>query len=100
MTDDRGQTKHKPAGESRRTKVGKVRYIAPTLMFSRGDKVAACEANQEPTAHVELMINGEQIELNDFVRNFITHTVIGMVKSLRGVGQVQTISLDISRKAK
>ncbi len=62
--------------------------------------MAACEANQEPTAHVELKVNGEQIAINDFVRNLITHTVIGMVKSLRGVGDVETISLDISRKAK
>ncbi len=62
--------------------------------------MAACEANQEPTARVELKVNGEQIALSDFVRNFITHTVIGMVKSLRGVGDVETISLDISRKAK
>jgi len=61
--------------------------------------LAACEANQEPTARVELKINGTQIELNNFVRNFIAQTVIGMVKSLRGVGAVETISLDISRKA-
>jgi hypothetical protein len=59
-----------------------------------------CEANQEPIADVRLKVNGEQIELNDFVRNFITHTVIGMVKPLRGVGRVETVSLDISRKAK
>lgn len=62
--------------------------------------MTACEANQEPTARVELKVNGEQIALNDFVRNFITHTVIGMVNSLRGVGDIETISLDISRKAK
>jgi len=61
--------------------------------------VAVSEANQEPAARVELKINGEEIELKDFVRNFITHTVIGMVKSLRGVGKIETISLDISRKA-
>lgn len=61
--------------------------------------MAVSEANQEPAARVELKINGEEIELKDFVRNFITHTVIGMVKSLRGVGKIETISLDISRKA-
>jgi len=59
----------------------------------------ACEATQEPTADVELKVNGDQIELNDFVRNFVAHTVIGMIKSLRDVGKVETISLDISRKA-
>jgi len=59
----------------------------------------ACEANRESTALVELKFNGDQIELNGFVRNFVAHTVIGMVKSLQGVGDVETISLDISRKA-
>jgi len=60
--------------------------------------LAACEANQEATARVELKVNGNQIELNDFVQNFITESVIGMVKSLRGVSDIETISLDISKK--
>jgi hypothetical protein len=60
--------------------------------------LAACEANQEGTARVELKVNGNQIELNNFVRNFITESVIGMVKSLRGIGDIETISLDISKK--
>lgn len=60
--------------------------------------MAACEANQEATARVELKVNGNQIELNDFVQNFITESVIGMVKSLRGVSDIETISLDISKK--
>lgn len=57
----------------------------------------SCEANQEPKAQVELKVNGEQIKLNDFVRNFITNVLIGMVKTLRGVEEVETISLDISK---
>lgn len=60
--------------------------------------MAACEANQEATARVELKVNGNQIELNNFVRNFITESVIGMVKSLRGVSDIETITLDISKK--
>ncbi len=60
--------------------------------------MAACEANQEATARVELKVNGNQIELNNFVQNFITKSVIGMVKSLRGVSEIETISLDISKK--
>ena len=58
-----------------------------------------CEPNQEPTAHVELKVNGREIELNEFVENFISLTVIGMVKSLRGVTDIQTVSLEISRRA-
>ncbi len=60
----------------------------------------ACETNQKPTAHAELKVNGKEIELNNFAQNFISQTVIGMVKSLRGVGHVETINLKISKKIK
>ncbi len=57
-------------------------------------------ANQKPIARAELQVNGKKIELNNFVENFICQTVIGMVKSLRGVDDVETISLKISKKPK
>ncbi|MHC4160066.1 MAG: hypothetical protein ACYSSO_13425 [Planctomycetota bacterium] len=58
-----------------------------------------CEPEQKAVAEVELKVNGEEIELNSFARNIISQAVIGMAKSLRGVGDVETISLKISRKA-
>lgn len=60
----------------------------------------ACEANQKPTAWVELEVNDKEVELNSFIQNFILETVTGMVKSLRGVNKIDTISLKISRKPK
>lgn len=33
---------------------------------------------------VEVKINGEEVELNPFVEEFIKNTVIGMVSTLRG----------------
>ena len=59
----------------------------------------ACETNQKPTPLAELKVNGKEIELNNFAQNFILHTVIGMVKSLRGIDNVETISLKVSIKA-
>jgi len=59
-----------------------------------------CETNQKPTAHAELKGNGKEIELNNFAQTFISQAGIGMVKSLRGVGKVEMISLKVSRKAK
>jgi hypothetical protein len=59
-----------------------------------------CEPDQKQTAHAELKVNGKGIELNNFVENFVSQTVIGMVKSLRGIDDVETISLKVSRKAK
>jgi len=57
-----------------------------------------CEPNQKPAACVELRVNGKEIELNSFAQNIISQTVIGMVRSLRGAGDVETISLEVSRK--
>ncbi|HEW78865.1 MAG TPA: hypothetical protein ENH34_02710 [Phycisphaerales bacterium] len=57
----------------------------------------ACEANQKSQAHVELKINGKEIELNSFVQNFVSQTVLGMVKSLRDVNDVETIKLTIEK---
>lgn len=57
-----------------------------------------CEPNEQVTRAVELRVNGEEVELNSFAQNIISHTVIGMVKSLRGVGEVETVSLAITKK--
>ncbi len=60
----------------------------------------ACNSNQEPIVSAQLRINGAEIELNNFVKNCISQTVIGMVTSLRGVSNIETIELKISKKAK
>jgi len=62
----------------------------------------ACETNQKPIARIELEVNDKKIKLNNFVQNLFSQTVIGMVKSLRGVSDVETISLSVrvSREAK
>ncbi len=56
-----------------------------------------CDANQKPVTNVDLTINGKKIELNSFVESFISQTVIGMVKPLRGVDNIETIDLKISK---
>ena len=59
----------------------------------------ACEPNQESVTNADLTINGEKVELNSFVENFISQTVMGMVKPLRGVSDIETIELKISKKS-
>ncbi len=59
-----------------------------------------CDANQKSVSNADLTINGKKIELNSFVENFIAQTVIGMVHSLRGVGNIETIDLKVSKKEK
>lgn len=58
-----------------------------------------CESNQNLSADVELNINGKQIELNNFVENFMAQTLMGMVRSLRGVDDIDSINVKITKKA-
>jgi len=57
-----------------------------------------CETNQESVFRVELSINDKEVELNNFVEDLISQTIIGMVKPLRGVGKVETLNLKVSKK--
>ncbi|MHC4076660.1 MAG: hypothetical protein ACYSRZ_09680 [Planctomycetota bacterium] len=56
-----------------------------------------CERDQEPTLQTDLTVNGQKIELNNFVQSFMGRAVIGMLASLRGVGDIQSVSLEISK---
>ena len=58
-----------------------------------------CEPEQKAAAYVELRVNGKEIELNSFAQNFISQTIIGMAKSLRGVSDIETNNLKVSRKS-
>ena len=60
----------------------------------------ACKAKQKLIARAQLKVNSKEIELNNFAQNFISQTVIGMVKSLRGVGEIKTVSLKVTGKPK
>jgi len=64
------------------------------------EKRMSCEPKQEPEYQAELNVNGESIELNSFVENIISQAIVGMVKPLRGIGDVETITLKISRRAR
>ena len=59
-----------------------------------------CDANQKSVTNADLTINSEKIELNGFVESFIAQTVIGMVSSMRGVSNINTVNLKISKRAK
>ncbi|UCE50021.1 MAG: hypothetical protein JSW47_07655 [Phycisphaerales bacterium] len=58
-----------------------------------------CEKDQEPAIRAELTVNGQEIELNNFVQDFVGRAVIGMVGSLRGVGEARTLTLSVSKPA-
>jgi molybdopterin-guanine dinucleotide biosynthesis protein B len=47
---------------------------------------------------VELYINDEHIPLNPFVKSLITNTLVGMVESLKKVGEVNNLHISLRRK--
>jgi len=62
--------------------------------------LATCKPRQDAASRVKLKINGKSVELNSFVQNFLAETLLGMVKPLRGVGSVRTLTLNISKPRK
>ena len=56
-----------------------------------------CDANQKSAANVELAVNGEKVKLNDFVQGLFSQILIGMVRSLHGIDDIETIELKISK---
>jgi hypothetical protein len=59
-----------------------------------------CKPEKGSSFDVELKVNDKDIELNDFVRDFISETLIGMMKPLKGIDDgICTLSVSISRKA-
>ena len=57
-----------------------------------------CESKHESDFTAELEVNGQSIDLNSFIENFFSQAVIGMVKSLRGVDNIETIDMKIQKK--
>lgn len=55
----------------------------------------SCENESQSESQVILKVNGRDIPLNAFASAMFTETVLGMLKPLHGVGDVQTVSLDI-----
>jgi hypothetical protein len=44
-------------------------------------------------ARLELKVNGVEVPVNDFVQSFIVGTLCGMLRSLHGVEDIQTVDL-------
>ncbi len=58
-----------------------------------------CNSKHESNFIAELEVNGQKIDLNRFVESFISQSIIGMLKSLKGVDVIETIDLKISKEA-
>ncbi|MBC8468676.1 MAG: hypothetical protein H8D56_04325 [Planctomycetes bacterium] len=56
-----------------------------------------CERDQEPALQTDVTVNGQKIELNNFIQSFMGRAIIGMLSSLRGVGDIQSVNLEISK---
>ena len=47
------------------------------------------------TEQINLMVNDQSIELDHFVRGFIDHTVAGIMASLKGTGELDSLQINI-----
>jgi len=51
----------------------------------------------QPADEISLLVNGTQIPLTAFVQSLLTNTVLGMVKSLKGVDRVESVEIEVKR---
>ncbi len=56
-----------------------------------------CEPEHKPSMKTDLIVNGQEVELNSFVQDFMGQAIVGMLTSLRGVSDVKSVSLKISK---
>ena len=58
----------------------------------------SCESDVNSEVDVKLSINGGSIKLNGFVQGFVANVVFGMLKSLKDVGEIESLNLEITNK--
>ena len=49
-------------------------------------------------AEVEVFVNGKRVPINPFVQRVIGNSVLGMVSSLKKVGEIGVVELRISKR--
>ena len=57
----------------------------------------SCESDTNSEVDVKLSINGDSVKLNGFVQGVLANTVLGMLKSLKDVGDIKDLNLEISK---
>jgi len=50
----------------------------------------------QPEPKVQILINGEKVPAKQFVQTIIANAVLGMLSTLRGVDDVETVDLRIT----
>ena len=58
----------------------------------------SCESDINSEVDVKLSINGDSVKLNGFVQGMIANVVLGMLKSLKDVGDIESLNLEITKR--
>ena len=58
----------------------------------------SCESDVNSEVDVKLSINGDSVKINGFVQGFVANGVLGMLKSLKEIGDIENLKLEITKK--
>ncbi len=58
----------------------------------------SCESDVNSEVDVKLSINGDSVKLNGFVQGLVANAVLGMLKSLKEVGEIESLCLEITKR--
>ncbi|MFH1002786.1 MAG: hypothetical protein V1780_01420 [Chloroflexota bacterium] len=75
-----------------------VPQLAPHEIGRLADLIEQRLAAWPEADDVELMVNEAPVVLNGFAARFITRTLVGMVSSLNGVGEIESLHLALRRR--
>jgi molybdopterin-guanine dinucleotide biosynthesis protein MobB len=74
-----------------------------TPQFDHGDiggitKFIEKWLSEQKKEDIELVVNDILVPLNPFVKNFIMRTLVGMVSSLKGTSEIESLQISLRRK--
>ena len=58
----------------------------------------SCQSDTNSEVDVKLNVNGNSVKLNGFVQGMLANAVLGMLKSLKDVGDIEAVNLEIKKR--
>ena len=58
----------------------------------------SCQSDTNSQVDVKLSVNGDSVKLNGFVQGILANTVLGMLKSLKDLGDIKDLNLEITKR--
>jgi len=86
---------------TQKIRLGNIKIRKNTIQTYKGDSEQLIETIKKEISRrknmekINIKVNGKKIPLTEFPADFITNTIVGMLKSLKGVKDIKTVQINI-----